>query len=455
MVPKVAIVGRPNVGKSSLLNMLAGKLISIVDPTAGVTRDRIAVDVELPPPERGGQPRYCEIVDTGGLGIYSGDKEWGSLTEDVERQIELAVEEAALILFVVDAQSGVEPLDRDVAKLLRKSVGDTSKVIMVANKVDDRSHEAAAMGLMTLGFGQPVMTSSNSKLGRHELLELLAQRLGDSASQAPVASQMLLAIVGRRNAGKSTLVNTLARAERVIASEIPGTTRDSVDVRFEMDGRTFTAIDTAGVRKRKSMADDIEYYSLHRALRSIRRADVVVLLVDATEPVGQLEKHLGAEIVEHFKPCVIVVNKWNLVREATTTAKYRPYVQNVLPGMDYSPVVFISAKDNSNVRSLMTSAIDLHRQGGERVTTGKLNAVVQQVLEQRGPSSRLGKQARIYYATIPSVHPPTITLFVNHPDLFTAGYQRYLTNQFREHLPYEQVPMRLVIRGRRPKETTE
>jgi GTPase len=454
MLPKVAIVGRPNVGKSSLLNMLAGKLISIVDPTAGVTRDRITVDVELPPGPKG-EPRYCELIDTGGYGVYSGDARWESLTDDVERQIGLAVQEADIILFVVDAQSGVTPLDAQVAQLLRKRVVGASPVVLVANKVDDASHEAAAMGLMTLGFGEPVMVSATGKRGRHELLELMSERLGASAEQAPATSEMLLAIVGRRNAGKSTLVNTLAGAERVIASEIPGTTRDSVDVRFELEGRTFTAVDTAGVRKRKSMADDIEYYSLHRALRSIRRADVVVLLIDATEPVGQLEKHLGAEIIEHFKPCIIAVNKWDLVKDRLTTDQFMPYLGDVLRGLDFAPVAFISAKDNDNVRGLVKTASDLHGQAGQRIPTGRLNAVVQQILQQRGPSSKLGQQARIYYATMPSTSPPTITLFVNHPELFDATYQRYLVNQFRLHLPYVEVPIRLLIRGRRPRESGE
>lgn len=449
MLPKVAIVGRPNVGKSSLLNTLSGRRISIVDPTAGVTRDRVSTEVELPPARRGGKPRHCELIDTGGYGVYSGDEEWGSLTADVERQIGLAVDESQLILFIVDAQSGIAPLDQEVARLLRKRVADLSKVVLVANKVDDRSHEAAAMDTMRLGFGEPAMVSATGKRGKHELLELISQRLGESAQAAPKASGLLLAIVGKRNAGKSTLVNTLAGAERVIASEIPGTTRDSVDVRFEIDGRTLTAIDTAGIRKRKSLANDIEYYSLHRALRSIRRADVVVLLIDATEQVGTIEKQLGSEIVEHFKPCVLAVNKWDLVQERTTTDKYVEYLEKVLTGLTYAPMAFISAKDNDNVRGLVKTASDLHEQAGQRVPTGQLNAVVQQILQQRGPSTRLGRQAKVYYATMASVHPPTIALFVNHPELFTQSYQRYLTNQFRKHLPYEEVPIRLLIRGRR------
>ena len=449
MLPKVAIIGRPNVGKSSLLNMLSGRRISIVDPTAGVTRDRIAAPVQLPPARRGGEPRQCELIDTGGYGVYSGDEQWGSLTQDVEQQIGLAVDEAALILFVVDAQSGIAPLDQEVARLLRKRVADLSKIVLVANKVDDRSHEPAAMDTMRLGFGEPVLVSAVGKRGKHDLLELISHRLGAAAEEPSQPSDLLLAIVGKRNAGKSTLVNTLAGSQRVIASEIPGTTRDSVDVRFEMGGRSLTAIDTAGIRKRKSLADDIEYYSLHRALRSIRRADVVVLLIDATEQVGTIEKQLGSEIVEHFKPCILAVNKWDLVQGRATTDEYAQYLQKVLTGLTFAPMAFISAKDNDNVRGLIETAWDLHAQAGQRVPTAKLNEAVQQILEQRGPSTRLGRQAKVYYATMTSVHPPTITIFVNHPELFDQGYQRYLINQFRQHLPYEEVPIKLLIRGRR------
>lgn len=448
MLQKVVIVGRPNVGKSSLMNMLAGRRISIVDPTAGVTRDRVGTEIEIPPVYRGDKPRVCELVDTGGYGVYDGDPAWGSLRADVERQITFAVDEAALILFVVDGQSGLSPLDQEVARLLRQRVKDTSKVLVVANKVDDRTHEADASHVARLGFGPPVMTSATTHRGRTDLFAAMAERLGDEPQAEQRASTMLLAIVGRRNAGKSTLVNTLAGSERVIVSEIPGTTRDSVDVRFEIDGGAFTAIDTAGVRKRKSLADDIEYYSLHRALKSIRRADVVVLLIDATDPVSTLEKQLGAEVAEHFKPCVIAVNKWDLVKNEHKTTAFVPYLKKALVGLDYAPIVFISAKDNEGVRGLVKTARDLHEQASRRIPTAQLNETMQLILQKRGPSPRLGQQARIYYVTMPSVSPPTITLFVNTPKLFDQAYQRYLQNRIKEHLPYSQVPIKMVIRGR-------
>jgi GTP-binding protein len=447
MLPKVSIVGRPNVGKSSLLNLLAGRMISIVDPTAGVTRDRITADLQLPPERKGEEPRWAEITDTGGFGIYGNDERYASLRDDIEKQIKSAVDEAQLILFTIDAHDGILPLDEQVADLLRKRV-DLSKVMLVANKVDSAKQEALALDATRLGFGDPVMVSATTGRGKHELLQIIADRLDFSAAAPAPKSEMLLAIVGKRNAGKSTLVNALAGFERVIASELPGTTRDSVDVKFEMDGKTFTAIDTAGVRKRKSLEDDIEYYSLHRSLRAIRRADVVVLLIDATEKVSQVDEKLGAEIVEHAKPCVVVINKWDLVPDDVDEEKYVKYLNKELKGLDFAPIAFISAKDAEGIRDVVHTALDLFEQAGRRVPTAELNRIVQDILTQRGPSPKLGQKAKIYYVTQPTVHPPSVALFVNNAELFDNTYQRYLLNQFRERLPFGEVPIRLLIRQR-------
>jgi GTP-binding protein len=259
---------------------------------------------------------------------------------------------------------------------------------------------------------------------------------------------MRVAIVGKRNAGKSTFVNALAGEQRVIASEMPGTTRDSVDVRFELEGRPFLAIDTAGVRKRKSVADDLEYYSIHRALRSIRRADVVLLMIDAAVPISQVDKRLSLEIQRHYKPCVIVLNKWDLVSDELKTGDYLDYLADALRGLDYAPIVFTSAINDDHVRDAVQLAWSLFEQANQRVSTGQLNQVVRQILAQRGPSSRLGTRAKVYYVTQPTVQPPTIVLFVNDPDVFTDQYQRYMINSFREMLPFAEVPIRLVIRPR-------
>ncbi len=449
MLPKVAIVGRPNVGKSSLLNMLAGRRVSIVDPTAGVTRDRVSIDVELPPATQGGKERWVEVIDTGGYGVYSGDDALCVLTEDIERQITTAVDEAQLVVFVIDAMTGVAPLDQQVARLLRRRVQGKTPIVLAANKVDDEKYEADALEAAALGLGDPVAVSATTKRGKFDLIEAIAGAIDWSAElPGEPPSEMLLAIVGKRNAGKSTFVNALAGAERVIAHELPGTTRDSVDVKFRMGERTFTAIDTAGVRKRKSLADDVEYYSLHRALRSIRRAEAVVLMIDATTEISQVDKKLSGEILKHDKPCVIVVNKWDQVGDRATSDAFAEYIAAELRGLDFAPIVCASALNDEYVQEAAATALSLYEQASTRVTTGELNTCVRQILAARGPSSGLGLRAKVYFVTQVAVNPPTIVLFVNHVNLFTAQYQRYMINQFRERLPFAEVPIKLVIRPR-------
>lgn len=449
MLPQVVIVGRPNVGKSSLLNALAGRLVSIVDPTAGVTRDRISTIAEVGQTVRGDNERFIEITDTGGFGI----KDSQGLTDDVERQIQLGIDKADLILFVVDAQEGITPLDRTVADLLRKKLGGDAKkkVLLVANKVDGTSHESGAHVLARLGFGDPVMVSAMSGHNKNQLREAIInaidwESLGEDTR--PPEQGMLLAIIGKRNAGKSTLVNALAGEERVIVSEVEGTTRDSVDVRFELDGRTFTAIDTAGVRKGKSIAGDIEFYSHHRSLRSIRRADVCLLLIDATVPVSQVDKQLTNELQEHFKPTVIVINKWDLAEQKATQEEYAEYLEKTLQGLNYAPIAFISAAKGEGVRELITAALSLYDQAGTRVPTSQLNDVMEQLLAQKTPTSGIGRRPKVYYCTQVAVHPPTIMLSVNDPSMFDAAYQRFLLNRFREMLPFAEVPIKIVVRGR-------
>lgn len=450
-ITQVAIIGRPNVGKSSLLNMLAGRRVSIVDPTAGVTRDRVSTPVTLPPQGSGTRPQPIELIDTGGHGI---DDPQG-FTAHIESQITHAVAEAGLILFVIDAQTGVVSLDLQVARMLRQA-GGQAPVVVVANKVDGPSHEPASHEAAQLGFGVPIAVSATSGRNKAFLIETVARRVRELVAASPTPplrlarqQEALIAIVGKRNAGKSTLVNALAGHDRVIVSEIEGTTRDSIDVRFEMDGKAFTAIDTAGVRKAKSLSGDVEYYSHHRTLRSIRRADIALFLIDASVPVSQVDTKLAAELTEHHKPCVIVLNKWDLAQNNYTVKEYTDYLKKALLGLSFAPVVFISAQNAQGLRELVAAAMKLYEQSGHRVPTAKLNSVVQQVLAQRTPCSKNGRLAKIYYATQLDVHPPTIALFVNDPKILDATYQRYLINRFRELLPFAEVPIRLLLRGKR------
>ncbi len=434
-LPIVAIVGRPNVGKSSLFNWLAGRRISIVDPTAGVTRDRVSTVVEY-----GG--RAWEIMDTGGIGIVDVD----DLTADVERQIRIAIEAAAVVVFVVDVREGVVPLDEDVAGRLRAVA---KPVILVANKADTEKLGHQAGEFNKFGYGEPLCVSAEQKVGREELFDrILAALPPDTGEQAPGEAALMLAIVGRRNAGKSTFINSLAGVERVIVSEIPGTTRDSVDVRFERDGKSYIAIDTAGVRKKTSLANDVEFYSLHRAQRSIRRADVVLHFFDARHRVSRVDKQLAEYIVVENKPAIFVVNKWDLIKDSVPTDAMGEYVRKMFPMLDHVPIAFVTAKQGKNVLRLLQLAVQLHKQAGARASTGDLNRVVRAAIEASPPPMAGSKQPKLFYATQTGVRPPTIVLFTNGPELFDDTYVRYLTKTLRDAFPFSEVAIKVVLRAK-------
>jgi len=456
-LPVVAIVGRPNVGKSSLLNALIGKRISIVQDMPGVTRDRVSIPLRL-------GDRYVELVDTGGYGFVDPDQ----LTEHIKHQIELAMARANLVLLIVDAQAGPTSADEEIASMLRRQ---GIKTVLVANKADGPNADIGLADFARLGLGTPIGVSALRDRNLDQLASALSQNLDLShAPREMPEPQMMVAIVGKRNAGKSTLVNAIAGlyegdGERVIVSEVPGTTRDSIDVRFEKDGKTLIVIDTAGVRKKRHMAtNDIEFYSFHRAQRSIRRADVVFMLIDATEPVSEPDKKLAQYIAEQHKPVVLVVNKWDMARQrARETRKeakekgvddsalmeeYRAYLDEELKHLDYAPIAFITARDGKNVQVVLDEAQHLFKQANTRLTTGQLNRVVKQILTERSPSTPSGRKARVYYATQTDVAPPTIVLFVNNPVFLNETYQRFIINRFRELLPYAEVPIKLVVRGR-------
>jgi GTPase len=456
-MPTIAIVGRPNVGKSSLLNALAGKRISIVQDSPGVTRDRIGFPLRI-------EDRFVELMDTGGYGFVDPDK----LTEHINHQIELAMTQAALVLFVVDGHSGLTSADQTIAALLRKK---NIKTILLANKIDGESADPGLGDFARLGLGTPIGVSALNGRNVEDLLQIIKKNIDwESAPKELAPPTMHLAIVGKRNAGKSTLVNAIAKlfdgdGDRVIVSEVPGTTRDSVDVRFEKEGKALVVIDTAGVRKKRRMvANDIEFYSFHRAQRSVRRADVVLLLIDAAEPISEPDKKLAGYVAEQFKPVIVVVNKWDLaqkhllendakarsegVDDSKLMEKYREYVAEELKLLDYAPILFVTASEGRQVQTVVDATQRLFKQANMRLTTGKLNQAVRQILDERRPPTPTGRRARVYYATQTEVAPPTIVLFVNNPTLIDQKYQRYMINRFREMLPYSQVPIKLIIRGR-------
>ena len=435
-VPQVAIIGRPNVGKSSLLNWLARKRLAIVDDKPGVTRDRIQFLMY----ER---DRFFELVDTGGIGVVDVD----DLTDEVERQITAAIEQADVILFVVDTRSGVLPLDSRVAARLR--VVD-KPILLVANKTDDPALDTLADEFHSLASGPLLRVSALQNRNRDLLLEAIVSRLPELTEENAAVAEpvMKLAIVGRRNVGKSTFVNTLARAERMIVSEIAGTTRDSVDVRFELDGKTFIAIDTPGLRRNKSVRTDLDFYSTHRAQRSIRRADVVLLFFDPTERISRVDKQLCQYIGEHFRPCVFVVNKWDLMAASMPTERWVQYLRDTFQTMWYAPIAFITGQSGKNVKALLNHAQNLFKQSLHRVTTGELNRLIRAAVRQHPPHPVKGRTGKIYYATQVAIQPPTLVLVCNDPKAFSQQYRRYLLGVIRDHLDFGEVPIKLYLHRR-------
>ena len=434
--PCVVIAGRPNVGKSSLFNALAGRRLSIEDPMAGVTRDRLSFVLRLDEGEA------IELVDTGGMGL----SDTTHLLDDVEAQIEAALELADLVLLVIDAKEGVTPFDHEAAERLRRH---GLPVLVVANKVEGRGDIGGAGEAHALGFGEPVLVSARERTGMTELKQQILQRLGDVApAEEPPPDLVRLAIMGRMNVGKSTLVNALVDQPRVIVSSVPGTTRDAVDVPFERVGRRFVAIDTAGLRKDRSISDSVEFYSQARALRSLRRAGVVLLMIDSTEQVGRIDRELAGAAQERAVPCIIVVNKWDLARDRATTEAYVEYLQKTLPGLASAPIAFISALERLNLDPLLELAAQLHDQSGARVGTGELNRALQRAAEKRRPKPVGGRIGKVYYGTLVATHPPTVRLFVNEPALFDDSWRRYLMHELQDLLPWSEVPLRLEFQSR-------
>lgn len=436
-VAKVTIIGRPNVGKSSLLNALAGEMISIVEPTAGVTRDRVSTFIEK-------DERYLELIDTGGYGIVDSDH----LEEHVERQIQMAIESADIVLFLVDIRDGLVPLDKEIAKLLRKQ---NLKVIGVANKADTAKMFPAAGEFSRLGFGDFLCISATNNMNKGVLLDRVFAELQDFESGKPAVPVMKIAIVGKRNSGKSTLVNAIVGSERVIVSETPGTTRDAVDVRFEKDGKTMVVIDTAGVRKKRKMANSIEFYSYVRATQSIGRADVVFFLIDATVPISQVDKKLARFISEENKSCIIVVNKWDLAKESAVTSDYEEYLTKVLPSLKYAPIAFTTATEMKNVQSVLDLAGEIFKQATTQISTSKLNKAFEAIKAEKVGATKRGKGGwpKIYYATQIAVNPITILMFVNKQELFEENYLRFIAGRLKTMISAEEVPIRLLTRPHR------
>ncbi|RMG17982.1 MAG: ribosome biogenesis GTPase Der [Planctomycetota bacterium] len=439
--PFVAIVGRPNVGKSTLFNRLVGQRLAITEDTAGTTRDRIAALVET---EDG---RLFELCDTGGLG-GTGDR----FDEDVNRQIDLAVDYADLVLFLVDARAGLLGDDERIARRLKKT---GKPVLVVANKAETATLEATAGEFYALGFPGEVHTvSAREGTGRSDLLAAIAEHLPAPAEDATATDaeegvrDLRIAILGRRNAGKSTFVNRILGEERVIVSEQEGTTRDAVDVRVSVGGRDVVLIDTAGLRKRGKADDAIEIISHGRARYALRRCDVALLFLDCLRDIGQVDKQIAAMIRDEHKACVVVANKWDLVDGRMTPEEFADYAARALPNLAFCPLVAASAREGERTREILDTAFELHAQTLVRVGTGELNRALSEALRLRRPKPRKNRIGKIYFGVQVATRPVTLLLFVNDPELFPRTYRRYLEGQMRKLLPWKEVPVKLCFRGR-------
>lgn len=439
-LPRIVIVGRPNVGKSSLLNWIAGKRLAIVDDFEGVTRDRVSFVLPI-------RDRYVELYDTGGVGIVDSDQ----LSDHVEEQIRLAMDEADVLLFTLDARAGIFPLDEEVARRLRELNKPT---ILVASKVDDRKYDPQAEEFRRLMNAPLVVTSAHQGRGKDELFDLIAEllppkeKVEETTGAALSEPEMKLAIVGRRNVGKSTFINTLLDEKRMIVSEVPGTTRDSVDVRFLFDGKPILAIDTPGVKKKKSVASDLEFYSAHRAERSVRRCDVALMFFDAEQTISKVDKQLCNYVETHYKPCILVVNKWDLLHGKVATQEWADYLRQTFPSLAYMPIAFITGMTGKNVKTLLAHARMLFKQARTRIGTGELNRAIKAALQRNPPPLHGVKTPKVYYATQIAEAPPTIVLMCNDDEAFAPSYRRYLMNQLRDVLPFGEVPVRLFFEKR-------
>lgn len=435
--PLIAIVGRPNVGKSTLFNKIAGRRISITENRPGVTRDRLYADAEW----RG---KKFTVVDTGGIELGSEDNMW----REILRQADTAIDMADVILLVVDGKEELTSSDYDVADKLRRS---KKPVLLAVNKVDnffpDKLFEYYALGL-----GEPYAVSAEHSQGIGDLLDEAVAFFGEG--EAEDADRLKIALVGKPNAGKSSLTNRLLGFERTIVTDVAGTTRDAIDTPFEYDGKKYTLIDTAGIRRKKNVSDDVEYYSVMRAFDAVRRADVCLLVVDSAEGLTEQDVKIAGYIHEQGKPSLIVMNKWDLIEKDTNTInRFEAKLKEDLKFMDYYKSVYISAKTGRRAEKILSLAEEVYAHANFRVSTGALNDLVLDAVRANEPPAYGGRRLKVYYCSQPSVCPPTFVMFVNDGELMHLSYKRYLENVLRNSFDFSGTPVRIVARNRGEGET--
>ncbi len=452
----VALVGRPNVGKSTLFNRIVGRRLAVVSDVAGTTRDRLYADAEW-----GGL--NFTVVDTGGIEVTEG-RHTAPLSEDSERflplirqQAQIAITDADVIVHVVDGQAGITAADQEVATILRQT---NKPVIVAANKLESSKLWDTAYEFYELGLGEVIAVSALHGAGTGDLLDAIVDAImdkyGEQVEEEAEDESVKIAILGRPNVGKSTLLNKLVGEERAIVSPIAGTTRDATDTRLRWYGQEFTLIDTAGIRRRGKIDPGVEKFSVLRAIKALKRADVALVMVDASEGVTAQDTHVAGMVAESSAAAIVLINKWDLVdKDAYTMPAYEAEVREALNFLPYAPIIFISAESGQRVSKILPTIVEVNEARYHRVTTGALNNFTRDAVIAHPPPSQAGVRLKFYYASQVAVAPPTIVFFVNRPEWIHFGYQRYLENRLREQFPFDGTPIRLIFRGRDKEEISK
>lgn len=440
MKPLVAIVGRPNVGKSTLFNKIAGARISIVEDYPGVTRDRIYSDVSW-------LDKHFTLVDTGGIEPKSKDEILAKMRE----QAQLAIEMADVVILMVNVKDGVTANDREVAHMLLKA---QKKIVLAVNKVDNVGNPPLEFyEFYNLGLGDPVAISSANSLGLGDLLDEVTSLFPTDADTSEEDDIIKVAVIGRPNAGKSSLINKLLGEERVIVSDVAGTTRDAIDTRYEKNGDKFLFIDTAGIRRKGKVSESIEKFSVIRSYAAVDRSDVCIIMIDGAEGIAEQDTKIAGYADAQGKACIFVINKWDIVdKNDKTMNQFKYKIRETFAFMSYASMMFISAKTGQRIDKLIEEIKKVNEQHKRRITTGMLNDVISEAVNKQQPPSDKGKRLKIFYGTQASVAPPTFILFVNDKELFHFSYKRFIENQIRENFGFDGTPIRLVVRERGKKE---
>ena len=438
--PIVAIVGRPNVGKSTLFNQIGKRRVSIVDDMAGVTRDRIYMDATWLNHE-------FTLIDTGGIEIKSADK----ILTEIRTQAKIAIEEADAIIFVVDGRAGLTSADEDIGKILR---GTDKPVVVAVNKIDNLELEGEAYEFYNLGLGDPIGISASNALNLGDLLDAVVKTFPQNETDIRDEDEIRIAVIGRPNVGKSSLVNKMLGEDRVIVSDIPGTTRDAIDTHFFLDGTKFTLIDTAGMRRKSKIEEPVERYSVIRSLRAIDRADVVLMLIEAPVGVTEQDKKIAGYAHDSGKGCVLVVNKWDIFpnKHDRSTNRFTDDLRDRLGFLQYAPVVYTSALTGQRVDRVTELVKFVAEQQSMRIQTSVLNELIRDAVAVNPPPSKKGKSAKIFFVTQADICPPKFIIFVNEPELLHFSYLRFIENRLRESFGFEGTPLKFVVRKHNQKD---